>query len=42
MPEENMNQEFRLKTIDEMRRFFIEEIDPNELIEMSKKDKKGL
>ena len=38
MPEENMNQEFTLKTIDEIRYYLIEEINRNEL--MSKKHKK--
>ena len=38
MPEENMNQEFRLEKIDEIRNYLIEEINQNEL--MSKKDKK--
>ena len=37
MPEENMNQEFRLKKIDEIRNYLIEEINRNEL--MSKKHK---
>ena len=37
MPEENMNQEFRLKKIDEIRNYLIEEINQNEL--MSKKHK---
>ena len=36
MPEENMNQEFRLKKIDEIN-YLIEEIDWNEL--MSQRDK---
>ena len=40
VPEENMNQEFRLKEIDEIRNYLIEEINQNEL--MSKKDKKSL
>ena len=35
-----MNQEFRLKEIDEIRNYLIEEINQNEL--MSKKDKKIL
>ena len=38
MPEESVNQEFRLKKIDEIRNYLIEEINRNEL--MSKKDKK--
>ena len=38
MPEENMNQRFRLKTIDEIRNYLIEEINRIEL--MSKKHKK--
>ena len=39
MPEESMNQEFRLKKkIDEIRNYLIEEINRNEL--MSKKHKK--
>ena len=38
MPEENMNQEFRLKKIDEIRNYLIEEINRHEL--MSKKHKK--
>ena len=38
MPEENMNQEFRLKKIDKIRNYLIEEINQNELI--SKKHKK--
>ena len=37
MPEENMNQEFRLEKIDEIRNYLIEEINQNEL--MSKKHK---
>ena len=37
MPEENINQEFRLKKIDEIRNYLIEEINRNEL--MSKKHK---
>ena len=37
MPEETMNQEFRLKKIDEIRNYLIEEINRNEL--MSKKHK---
>ena len=39
VPEESMNQEFRLKTMDEMRNYFTEEIDRNGL--MSRKHKKG-
>ena len=35
-----MDQEFRLKEIDEIRNYLIEEINQNEL--MSKKDKKSL
>ena len=35
-----MNQGFRLKKIDEIRNYLIEEINQNEL--MSKKDKKSL
>ena len=38
MSEENISQEFRLKNIDEGRKCFIEEIEPNEL--MSKEHKK--
>ena len=38
MSEENMNQEFRLKKIDEIRNYLIERINRNEL--MSKKHKK--
>ena len=38
MSEENRTQEFRLKTIDEIRNFFIEEVNQNELL--SKKQKK--
>ena len=38
MVEENISQEFRLKTIDETRNYFLEEIKQNEL--MSKKHKK--
>ena len=38
MPEENINQEFKLKKIDEVRNYLIEEINRNEL--MSKKHKK--
>ena len=38
MTEENMNQEFRLKKIDEIRNYLTEEINRNEL--MSKKHKK--
>ena len=38
MPEENMNQEFIFKKIDEIRNYSIEEINRNEL--MSKKHKK--
>ena len=32
MPEENINQEFRLKKIDEIRNYLIEEINRNELL----------
>ena len=39
MHEENINQGFRLKNIEEIKRFFIKEADQNEL--MSKKHKKG-
>ena len=38
MPEQNISQEFRLKKIDEIRNYLIEEINRNEL--MSKKHKK--
>ena len=38
MPEENINHKFRLKKIDEIRNYVIEEINRNEL--MSKKHKK--
>ena len=38
MSEENLNQEFRPKNIDETRNYLIEEINQNEL--MSKKHKK--
>ena len=38
MSEENMNQEFRLKKVDKIRNYLIEEINKNEL--MSKKHKK--
>ena len=38
MPGENMNEEFRLKKIDEIRNYLIEEINQNEL--MSKKNRK--
>ena len=38
MIEENINQEFRLKTIDETRNYFLEEIKKNEL--MIRKHKK--
>ena len=38
MSEEKINQNFRLKDIDEIRNYFIEEINQNEL--MSKKRKK--
>ena len=38
MPEENINQEFRLKKIYEIRNYLIEEINQNKL--MSKKHKK--
>ena len=38
MAEENINQEFRLKIIDETRNYLIEDINWNEL--MSKKHKK--
>ena len=38
MSEENISQEFRLKNIDEVRNYLIEEINQNEL--MSKKHKK--
>ena len=37
MPEENINQEFRLKKINKRRNYLIEEINQNEL--MSKKHK---
>ena len=32
MPEENKSQEFRLKNVDEIRNYFIEEIDQNGLM----------
>ena len=35
MPEENMNQEFKLKKMDEIRNYLIEKINQNKL--MSKK-----
>ena len=38
MPEDNINQEFRLEKVDEIRNYLIEEVDQNEL--MSKKHKK--
>ena len=38
MAEENINQQFTLKTIDETRNYFLKEIEQNEL--MSKKHKK--
>ena len=38
MPEENINQEFRSKKIDEIRNYLIEEINRNDLL--SKKHKK--
>ena len=38
MPEENINQEFRLRKIDEIRNYVVEKIDRSEL--MSKKHKK--
>ena len=38
MPEENINQEYRLKRINEIRNYLIEEINQNKL--MSKKHKK--
>ena len=38
MPEENINQKFRLKKVDEIRNYLIEGINRNEL--MSKKYKK--
>ena len=38
MPEENINQEFRLKKIDEIRNYSIEAINQSELV--SKKHKK--
>ena len=38
MPEENINQEFRLKRVDEIRNCLIEEINQNKL--MNKNHKK--
>ena len=38
MSEENINQEFRVKKIDKIRNYLIEEINQNEL--MNKKHKK--
>ena len=38
MPEEKINQEFRLKKIDKIRNYLLEEINQNEL--MNKKHKK--
>ena len=38
MTKQNISQEFRLKSIDETRNYFLEEIDQNKL--MSKKHKK--
>ena len=37
MPEENINQEIRLKKTDEIRNYLIEEINRNELIRSIKK-----
>ena len=37
MVEENINQEFRLKNIDETRNYFLEEIQQNELISANHK-----
>ena len=37
MPDENVSQEFRLKKIDEIRNYLIEEINQNELIRSIKK-----
>ena len=37
MPEENINQEFRLKKIDEIRNYLIEEINQNKLISKNHK-----
>ena len=37
MSDENMSQEFRLKKIDEIRNYLIEEINQNELIRSIKK-----
>ena len=39
MGEENINQEFRLKNIEEIKNYFIKEIDQRKLL--SKKHKKG-
>ena len=38
MAEENLRQEFKSKNIDEIRNYFLEEIDQNEL--MSRKNQK--
>ena len=40
MPEENINQECRLKKIDEIRNYLIQKINRNEL--MSKKHKNSM
>ena len=37
MPEENKNQKFRLKKIDEIRKYLIEEINRNELMRKNHK-----
>ena len=40
MVEENISQKFRLKNIDEINNYFLEQIEQNEL--MRRKHKKGL
>ena len=42
MSEENISQEFRLKNIDEIRNYFIEEISQNELMSKGYKKVSGV
>ena len=37
MKEKNVSQQFRFKNIDETRNYFLEEIEPNELMERKHK-----
>ena len=42
MTEKNISQEFRMRNIDEIRKYFIEEIKQNDLLSRKKKQKSSV